>query len=1155
MPEPGERISSLKLRISARPSVAEAQIEALLGKLEETTDARERAKLLVDVALGLRDDLGDSAQALEALIEAFAADPTYEPILDHLEPLARAQDRWVEVLATVQKLVTTDRDRARATVYAETMVRWYTREVPNPDAARAWVESVRKLDSTHALVHMMQAAVSREHGDLKRELDELDLAVLSTRRADDRARIHLLMAQRFGEDRTKNPAQAKKHYAAAHKLFPRTMEPLLGLERLALGDGDKLALADVLRKQADAEISDPERVAILLRLARLEEQEFKKPDLAAKTLERVVALAEDTTEAFDALERCYQAARAWPELSRVLELGAAEATDPALRSARLKRLGDVLESKLGDVRSALATYERLAQILPDDETVLGELARLAEKVGDVPLAVRSREKLALLAREPAQAARMYVIAGQLLLPTDGAAARRQFERATAVDPSSQAAWSALLWDARAEGDHARAGRYLEERARRTELPRARAAAFVELAEHRAKLGDPKGARDAFERAAEADANNEAAASALVDALVAEGRFAEADALVDVAVAAAERDKDTDRVFSLRRAQAVAAQAVGRPDRALAAARAAHEARPESIEASEAFIDAAFAMRADPLVLSAREPLTFLADRPDGLSVAARVLLADVLIVTGDADRAACLYDDVLAEAPENEGALAGLAQHHVAQGNPVAALSLKRQRARGEPDEAARFAAFVAIGDDFAGKAGDDALAAEVYEEARALRPKDLPVLHKLLAVYQKLGKWASLFDVLRGIAAADADPTRRTKTLFTMAQLAKDQLADRGTALDLYDQALDADPSNLKAFERIVAMLTEDRDWLGLEQMYRRMIVRTKARGSLDDPESVKLLHALDSQLGLVYRDRLRRPEEAIALFQEAVQLRPDDDQGQTILRELLSRMGQADSAVMITIDRVQRDPLYTAPYPALFDLLVQQNARDRALCVASAMRFLDVTHPAATGLLAAYPQPPIEGIVLDLGPEGWRALLHEALDPQLTDIFEVISPAVVDIALSRLSLRDRLSYPGPPLKGNDWLPRMVARAAAILGAAPPRVYARRTPGPPLTHVPARPAALLAYPPAFGGVAADVLAFLVGKRVLEASPALLARALHPSITELKALGASAARVATGQTEPGDAPLRDRLTREQVARLGTSVELAMAKTGKLDVLR
>jgi hypothetical protein len=77
----------------------------------------------------------------------------------------------------------------------------------------------------------------------------------------------------------------------------------------------------------------------------------------------------------------------------------------------------------------------------------------------------------------------------------------------------------------------------------------------------------------------------------------------------------------------------------------------------------------------------------------------------------------------------------------------------------------------------------------------------------------------------------------------------------------------------------------------------------------------------------------------------------------------------------------------------------------------------------------------------------------------------------------------------------------------------------------------------------------------MIGKRVFEISPPLLARALCPSITELKALAQSAARIATEQTEPGDLPLKERLKRDDVARLAYAVNDAMTKSGKLDVMR
>ena len=181
-------------------------------------------------------------------------------------------------------------------------------------------------------------------------------------------------------------------------------------------------------------------------------------------------------------------------------------------------------------------------------------------------------------------------------------------------------------------------------------------------------------------------------------------------------------------------------------------------------------------------------------------------------------------------------------------------------------------------------------------------------------------------------------------------------------------------------------------------------------------------------------------------------------------------------------------------------------------------------------------------------------RELLHQDLDPALTEIFEVVAPAVVDIVMAHLSIRDRLSHPGPPLKGHDWLVNTVTRAAGILGAPAPRVFGRRDAGPALLPAATKPPSLLAWPPALGGIAADVVAFLIGKRIFEVSPALLARALCPSLTELKALAQSAARIATDQAEPVDQPLRERLKREDIARVQAAVHASRSTTGKLDVL-
>lgn len=1145
---PSDGSFPVEVEVAGTASSASLEVEMLLGRLESVTDPAERARMLLQVGTVMRDDLGDESQALDAFLEAWANDPTDE-VLDAMEPLLRSHERFKEALESTRTLSTTVKDGKRGLLYMEAIVRWLTKEVPDPDLARQWVDRIRVVDSTHAYVHMVQAAVSRAAGDYKRELDELDLAALSFRRKDDRARMHLMLAGRWREERALNRAEAKKQYGNAHRLFPKMMDPLVGLEQLAIEEKDPRALADVLRKQAEADVDDDERVQILLRLAKVEEEEFRKPELAARTLQRVVDLDPDWPGVLDHLERCYRASRQWNELADVLERAAIGDTDAATRAERFKRLGEVLESKLGDLKAALETYQRLVGLFPEDETIVGELARLAEKTNDVQLAINCRERLAELVEDPTVRARQHVIAGQLLTPIDPLQARRHFESAAKADPSNAAAWTALLWDARSAEDVDRTARYLEERAMSTDMPRTRAAAFVELAELRTKLGDADGARAAFEEAAKADPTNETAAIQLINPFMAEGRYEEAEPLCDVVLAGGERDKDYERVFAVRRAQTEIALALGKPDRALASAIAAFDIRRDDPHAREALVAAASDLRADPQVLTAKEHLLAIADDPDELPVESRTALADVLVLMGEGDRAASLYDEVLSQRGDDVQALAGLAQHHAASGNRVAALALRRQIARGIKDPDERYAAFIEVAEAFVAKAQNDELASEVYEEARAIRPRDLPLLHKLLALYQKLARWQSLFDVLRSIAEVDADPTRRSQTYFTMAQIAQHELMDRGAALSLFEQALDANPSRLESFERIASMLTESKDWPGLEQMYKRMILRGMGN------QEPKVQHALYQQLGILYRDRIGAPALAIQALSAAVQLRPDDEATQSMLRELLAATGQTGGAVQITLERILRDPMDPTPYPALFDLLVSQGARDRALCVASAIKFLGIQHASAAGMRASFPQPPIEGIVMDLGPEGYRELLHHELDPAMTEIFEAIAPALIEVALARLPLKSRLTYPGPALKGHDFIASMTARTAKLLGAPAPKLFQRNTPGPGFAAAPTKPPSLLVYPPALGGLGREILSFMVGKRVAELTPPLLARALCPSITELKALAGTAARIATRKTEPGDQPIAERLSREQIARVSAAVEHSMSTSGKLDVYR
>src|SRR5258708_2592519 len=382
---------------------------------------------------------------------------------------------------------------------------------------------------------------------------------------------------------------------------------------------------------------------------------------------------------------------------------------------------------------------------------------------------------------------------------------------------------------------ARVAVYLDERAASTEGPRAQAHIYAELGIVRRGLGDHDGALDAWESAIAADPNNEAAARELLDLYVASERWHDAAALCEVALFAAERDGDTERLFVARRHACLIAVHTERPERALAMALQVFQMRPENPDVRRSLVGCAWTLRADPVVLDAIKAIAVIASTPtyvQALPPDARAQLGEVLALTGDRDRAIAIFEGLLVAQPDNPAALRGLSGLRAARGESIAAWTLKRKLAETITTDEERFQMLLETAEGFKTKANRPDLAAQVYEQARATRPHDRPLLHKLLALYQTLEDWPKVFDVLRAIADSDEDAPRKAKVLMAMGQIAHAKLDDAMTAVRLYEEALDVDPTQHDGFERVVRILTELEAWKGLARAYKRMLERAVAQG-----------------------------------------------------------------------------------------------------------------------------------------------------------------------------------------------------------------------------------------------------------------------------------------------------------------------------------
>jgi tetratricopeptide (TPR) repeat protein len=1142
LPEDAERC-----RIQGR---WEQLIEILLLSLDQTDDTRKRARLFVEIAEVFREGLNDPAQALDAFLEAWRADPTDDTIVAPMEELAGAQGRWAEVVQQTEEMLGVDKDPRRAFVLCERLFWWLAFDLPRPDRAAYYAERIRATDPTQSVVHLYQALLYGARGDTRGELHELDRAALSARRPEDRAQLQVLMAARYEDPRAPNPSEAKKQLGAAIQSDPRSMRALRALAAIHEREGDLVSLAAVLEKQTEATSEARERVEVLRKLADLYEKHFLKPDIAANKLSAAFSIDPHDLEVLGALERCYRATRAWPELAAALDV-ASLSDDPAVRIASLASLAEVLDSRLNDPGGALKVYERLLTLLPSDEEVLGHLERLSEKTGDWRAAAAWRSQHAELATEPSVRARLHVAAGQLLAAPEREPllARVHFEEAVACDPNHEAAWTALFWDARTTGDAPRLGRYLAQRAEAAEGPHQKAQLFVELAELRmSHLGDEMGAIEAYTTASRADPTNEAAARALLEIYVVSQKWQEAAPLCERVALAAERDGDTELLaFALGMGRRIAIAERDAP-RALALAVSRFELRADLPEIRRDLIESAYVLREEPAALEcARAALDAVADVADDLSPQTRAELGSVLLPLGDPARAQAHFNAALAGDPMSVLALEGLSKVFAARGDFVVAGAMERRLAGAQETDEAKFTQLVAAADTYSVRASNWPLAVEAYEQASALRPDDHQILHTLLTGYQKLGRWQDMSRTLRKVAETDGDPRRKSKTVFTMAQIARDKLSDPAAALTFFEEALDLDPTHLEAFERIVRLQTERRDWNGLEQAYIRMIVR--ALRTRDE----RLQHALYHQLGLIYRDRLHDHGRAIDAFREATQLAPDDPVDRAILRELLILGGRVADAVELAVEQVERDPMSGAAYAPLFDLLVQAAAFDRAWCVASVIHHLGVTGGPAEQLYRAYGPAPLANIQGGIG-EAWPQLLHPELDPALTELFQVLAPSVSEAKLAQLGWRERLGYPGAALAKSGpiaWVGEAIGRVSEVLGLGVPKVFLSPGGGPAIGVAATRPPSLVVSPAALEVVPPPVQPFLLGKRVFEIAPPLLIRSLCPSVSELVAILAAAGRVLeprAGSTAAADEALRSRLKKVELDRLGDAVALSRSKT-------
>ncbi len=523
---------------------------------------------------------------------------------------------------------------------------------------------------------------------------------------------------------------------------PKALDALARLSTTARDHEAAAGYLDRLRDMADG----PARAAITLRLADALIAAGKKSD-AQDRLESEVRRDPEADHVRMRLAEMYRAAQSWRALAELLTEGAAHAPDKATRLGRLREAADLHRSRTGEPERAIPLLEQASDLSPDDKDV--KLA-LADALGAASRFDEARTLLRTLVeafggRRPKERAPVHYHLARLDLAVgDRARALVELDAATRIDPANPEILRTLAELARDDGQLDRAERsyraLLTVLRRQEEIaedaPISRSQVMFELSKIAGRQGEPDRAKEILESAFELSQESVVEARRLEGALRTADDHANLVRALESRISRSGTPADAADIFS----------ELGR----------LYEHHLGRVE--DAFELRLRALDIDPAA--------------DATHEAAYRLGASIGKIAGYEARVRALA----------EGAKSSAGRRSSAADTELAGSLFVRLAKIAETDR------------------HDDREAAQLYEQAVAVRERDRDLLAALDKVYERLADDAGQARVLGMRVALDIEEGGASSdALYRLAQL-RFKSNDVDAACDAFQQAFDGDPDAARA-------------------------------------------------------------------------------------------------------------------------------------------------------------------------------------------------------------------------------------------------------------------------------------------------------------------------------------------------------------------
>ncbi|MCB9536432.1 MAG: tetratricopeptide repeat protein [Myxococcales bacterium] len=858
-------------RIYAMREAWEPLFDVYARQSENAEDGDEKARLAAQMANLASEFLQRPEDAIDLWNQVLDLRNDDASALVALEALYQSLEMWRELVDVCERQVNLlPNDTAREIeLYSKLGRVWGDYLDREENALDNWGKVLDRDPGNETALWAVRALHERtgNHPDLAQTNHRL----LELLPGEDARRVDLFrQLGRLYQDALEQPADAIQAWTQLLAVETHDPEAIDALEELYTTAEDWGSCVMVLDRKVEITEDPYEQVSILFRIAEMNEERLGDAIAAQGAYARVLGIQPDNLDAYQQLERLYEAGEQHEQLVELLLSRLEHSADAFEQLDIYERTAKVFEQKLDQVESAFLVLGRAFEQSKDDERFGAELQRLAgvggywaELVGMYENVIQSMGQVPESVPLHLRVAQWY---DEKLEQPQHAGTHYQY--VIAIDPQNVPALTALELLLERFENWPKVAEVLATKIELSIDPDERKGSLEKLAKiQETHLDQPDAAIESYRQVLLIDGMDADALKALERLYTVRQKW---QALIEVLdQQAAVLTDPTEIVENHLRVGELWETRLGSPERAIDAYRSALAVDDHCVDAMEALQKLYHQQDRWHELLDVYEMMLMVRTEPaEQLRVYSKIAmiqeeeLADVYATIDT-------YRKMVGVDPRDPTAVRALDRLYRDQERWDELAEVYEQHLEVVDDPQTQVQVRTALADVYRGPVGDAQRAVDALAPVLDIEPGHRQTLQTLGELYAQLEQWDRCIDALSRLAHQLSDRTELLEVQFRVGRIYQQELGDLEQAETWFKGALEHDKNYVPALEALTEVASRRGDWPEVVRTLQMMEAATRSF-----PEKSKYLF----QIGQVHADHIGDRTMAIDYFEQAMDMHPEN-------------------------------------------------------------------------------------------------------------------------------------------------------------------------------------------------------------------------------------------------------------------------------------